>query len=128
MESTVTASGQASAERHVVCGREDLSPGEMREFTVGKRRLAVMRLGDGSYRATSNTCPHEGARLSGGKVEKMWTADEIGQYRCSERTVIVCPWHNFEFDVDTGRAYAPGRLRVKVYRTSLENGDLVVYM
>lgn len=117
------------AQPHAVCKKNELSPGEMRAVRAGRRRLALIRLEDGSYRAISDTCPHEGASLSHGKVEKMWTSDEIGCYRSSEvHTVAICPWHNFEFDLDTGRAYAPERLRVKTYRVEEQGEDVVVYV
>lgn len=127
MEST--ASGETSVERYVVCKRAELKPGEIRAFRAGKRRLAIVCLENGSYRAISDTCPHEGASLSKGRVEKMWVSDEIGCYNSSEeQVVVVCPWHNFEYDVDTGRAYTPQRLRVKTYEASLEGEEVVVYV
>jgi nitrite reductase/ring-hydroxylating ferredoxin subunit len=54
----------------------------------------------------------------------------LGDYRASESEhVIVCPWHNFEFDLDTGLSpCAPGRLRVKVYKARLEHDEVVVYV
>lgn len=127
MEST--ASEQGSAERYVVCKRGELKPGELREFRAGKRRLAVICTEEDTYRAISDTCPHEGASLSRGKLENMWVSEEVGCYKPSdEHKVVVCPWHNFEFDVDTGRAYAPQRLRVKTYRAGLEGEEVVVYV
>lgn len=123
------SSEKTSARRHVVCKRGELAPGEMRTFRAGNRRLAIMCIEEGSYRAVSDTCPHEGASLSKGRIEKMWVANEVGSYkRSDERAVVVCPWHNFEFDVNTGRAYASQRLRVKVYRAEVEGEDVVVYV
>ena len=59
----------------------------------------------------------------------MWVSDEVGHYRRSERCVVVCPWHNFEFDVDTGLSLCePGRMRVKTYRVNLESDEVVVYV
>lgn len=76
----------------------------------------------------ADTCPHEGASLSRGKVEQMWVSDEVGRHCVSqERSVVVCPWHNFEFDTHTGEAHAPRRLRVKTYEVSVEGKDVVVY-
>lgn len=127
MEST--ASTKTSAQRYVVCKRHELQPGQLREFKAGKRRLAIACTEEGSYRAVSNTCPHEGASLSKGKVEKMWVSEEVGRYEFSdEHTVIVCPWHNFEFDVDTGHAYTPQRLRVRTYNVCVEGEEVVVYV
>lgn len=126
MEST--ASKKESHQRHVVCKKDELWPGQMRAVRAGRRRLALVRLADGTYRAMSDTCPHEGASLSKGKVESMWVSDEVGRHCVSEeRSVVVCPWHNFEFDADTGGAYAPRRLRVKTYEVAVEGEEVVVY-
>ena len=90
----------------------------------------MAHLPDGGYRAVADTCPHEMASLGGGKVEKMWTAEGVGALRASEeRCVVVCPWHNFEFDLDTGLSPCePGRLRIKTYRAEAQGGEIVVYV
>jgi 3-phenylpropionate/trans-cinnamate dioxygenase ferredoxin subunit len=119
-----------SKARHVVCGEDELAPGEIKAFTAGRRRLAVMRLDDGSYRAMSDVCPHQGASMGLGAVERMWTSSEPGSLcRDAERHVAICPRHNFEFDVDTGLSpNVSPRLRVKTYEVEPESGDIVVYL
>lgn len=116
--------------RYIVCKREQLRPGEMRAVKVGGRRIAVACLGEKSYRAVADTCPHEMASLARGKIEKMWLSDEVGHHRAAEKKyVIVCPWHNFEFDLDTGLSPCePARLRIKTYKASLESDEVVVYI
>lgn len=114
--------------RHVICGREELGPGGMRRAKVGGRGIAVACLPDGSYRAVADTCPHEAASLSAGRVERMWVSERVGEHRPGGRHVVVCPWHNFEFDADTGRSLCePARLRVKTYEAGLEADEVVVY-
>lgn len=117
-------------ERHVVCGSEELGPGEIRSFRAGKRRLAVMRLEDGSCRTISDSCPHQGASMGAGAVERMWTTDAQGRRsRDEQRHVAICPWHNFEFDVETGLTpNVSPRLRVKTYQTEVEEDEVVVYV
>ena len=117
-------------QRHVVCRETELGPGEIRSVKAGGRRIAVANLPDGGYRAVADTCPHEMASLGAGKVEKMWTSRKVGTLRASEeRCVVVCPWHNFEFDLDTGLSPCePGRLRIKTYRAESEGGEIVVYV
>lgn len=120
----------ASSRRYVVCSREDLAPGETRTFRAGSRILAVVCLEEGSYRAVTGTCPHEAASLAKGKVEKMWTSETTGEHRSSERCVIVCPWHNFEFDLDTGLSPCEPRrkdMSLRTYRAALEGDEVVVY-
>jgi nitrite reductase (NADH) small subunit len=117
-------------QRHVVCNKEELRPGDMRAITAGGRRITVACLEDNSYRAVADTCPHEMASLAKGKVEKMWLSDGIGHHRAAEKKyVIVCPWHNFEFDLDTGLSPCePDRLRLAPYKVSLESDEVVVYV
>lgn len=116
--------------RHMVCREGELSPGEIRPLTAGGRRLAVMRLDDGSYRAMSDVCPHQGASMAFGAVERMWTAEEPGSLcRDEERHVAICPRHNFEFDVDTGLSpNVSPRLRIKTYEARAEDGEVAVYL
>lgn len=115
--------------RHVICGLEELGPGEIRPAKVAGRSIAVACLTDGTYRAIADTCPHEAASLSAGRIERMWVSERVGEHRSGERHVLVCPWHNFEFDAETGRSLCePARLRVKTYEAILEGGEIVVYV
>lgn len=116
--------------RHVVCGSDELAPGESRPVTLGRRRILLVRDAAGEYRALSDVCPHQGGPLSGGTVERMWESDGPGRHRASDsRTVAVCPWHNFETDVATGRSvWEPRPLRCATYRTAVEDGSVVLYL
>ncbi|CAN5320658.1 non-heme iron oxygenase ferredoxin subunit [soil metagenome] len=116
--------------RYVICKKGELLPGGLRSFKAGGRRLAVACLDDGSYKAVANTCPHEMASLANGRVEKMWVSDGVGHIRAAEeKCVIICPWHNFEFDLETGRSPCePDRLRIATYRAELEEDEVVVYV
>ncbi len=129
MESTETK-GSPVGERVVACKRDELGPGEIRPVTGGRRRIALLCTEDGSYKAIAGTCPHEGARLSGGRVERMWLSDGSRRYYSSDEcSVVVCPWHTFEFDVDTGRSTCePHRMRLKTYATRVEGEDVVLYI
>lgn len=117
-------------QRYVVCKKEELGPGDIRAVKASGRRIAVACLEDNSYRAVADTCPHEMTSLAKGKVEKMWLSDRVGYYRAAEkRCVVICPWHNFGFDLDTGLSLCePDRLRIKTYKASLESNEVVVYV
>lgn len=74
------------AESIEVPGGNELKDGEMKAFNVGNREILLARVGDAFY-AADNRCPHMGARLSGGKLEK---------------NVIICPRHHSRFDLADG--------------------------
>jgi nitrite reductase (NADH) small subunit len=119
------------SERHVVCALAELRPGEFRVVSAGSRELLVVRTGDASFAAVSNACPHQGARLSDGRIERIWTGGSAGAHETLDRFAVVCPWHNFEFDLSTGcPPYARGercRPRVRRHEVRVEGEDVVLY-
>jgi nitrite reductase (NADH) small subunit len=111
----------------VVCGADDLAPGEKHALRVGRRNVVVVRAADGRYWAIADICPHQGAQLSAGHLGgSLVFADGV----CSverEGEILRCPWHNFAFDVTTGRSLLdPERYRVATYRVTVENGYVVL--
>ena len=91
--------------------------GEVRRVEVEGRGLAIVRQGDAWY-ALRDICPHQGARLSDGRVGGTALArhpgDEIVLGRAGE--ILSCPWHGWEYDVRTGRSLCePEKVRVRTY-------------
>lgn len=131
-DSDTPSNPRSSTRRQVLCEVHELALGSVSEFRVGGRRLALARLDDGSLRVVANTCPHQAARLSDGSVERMWVSDTPGQHSLAEnRCVLLCPWHGFEFDLETGGdPCVPGRpdLKLKTYPVEVEDGKVVVYL
>ena len=107
-----------------VCHRDDLEPGEMRPFTVGRSRIVVCRT-ERAFAALRDICSHQGARLSGGLLggTNIPCAD-VGRYQFGRAGEIIrCPRHGYEFDIWTGRSlHNPEHERVKSYPV-VERGD-----
>ena len=124
--------GRREEQRHVLCHLGEIAPGTVEGFRAGKRRIALARLDDGSFRVVADTCPHQADRMSLGCMERMWVSDTPGTMEQSEsRNVLLCPWHGFEFDLETGGdPCVPGRpdLKLKTYRVEVEDGEVVVYL
>jgi nitrite reductase/ring-hydroxylating ferredoxin subunit len=118
--------------RHVVCGVSELRPGGSRVVSAGGRELLVVRTGDETFAAVPNFCPHQGARLSDGRVERVWAAGDDRMHETLEQFAVVCPWHNFEFDLSTGcRPYADPeqcRPRLRLHELLVEGEDVVLYV
>lgn len=69
-----------------------------------------------------NYCPHEGAEICKGKIKNFIWSDTVGTTRMSEdRKVIVCPWHAWEFDPESGKAVSAPKGKIKVYDYTLKN-------
>lgn len=105
----------------------DISPGELRAATVDGLAVVVICTPDGEVHALRDSCPHQRAALSKGRLEEAVAGGSAGEYARSGEFIVRCPWHRFEFDVKTGRCLAdPEKLRVRVYDVSVVDGNLIL--
>jgi glycine betaine catabolism B len=74
-----------------VAKTEDLPEGEMIAATVDGFELLVAKVG-GHYQAIGSVCTHEGGPLAEGDLYD---------------SIVTCPWHGSEFDLETGKAKTP---------------------
>ena len=113
--------------RHVVARAADLMPGTRKLVTVEGRGIVVLNI-KGELFALSNTCPHRGASLCNGLLTGLVRSTKPGEYQYERAGEILrCPWHQWEFDVRTGRSYCdPRRLRLMQFPIAIEAGASVV--
>ena len=119
----------ASGARVVVDRTENFPPGQRRVLPVGgKAGVGVFNV-DGTYYALRNICPHNGAPLCRGLIGPYVRSNGRGDFVYErEGEILKCPWHEWEFDVTTGRAVVAPRLRVKTYPVAVEDGEVVLYL
>lgn len=92
---------------------------------VGGREVGVVRdPATGRLHAVRNRCPHHGAPLARGTVVERH-AGRPGEYALAGRRVLHCPWHGWEFELDSGACADDSRLRVAVYPVRVD-GDRVL--
>ncbi len=96
--------------RHRVCRVDELKPGGGREFVVAGRILAVFHLETG-IKAIDGICPHAGGPLAQGMVR--------GE-------VVTCPWHGWQFNVETGAHQLNPRLCVPCFAVTVDGNDVYV--
>lgn len=83
--------------------------GSVREIIAGGLVLAVAHTAKGLF-ALDGLCPHQGGPLGQGKL-----AGDI----------VICPWHQFSFEMPTGYCTSSRGLAQKRYEVR-EQGDRVV--
>jgi nitrite reductase/ring-hydroxylating ferredoxin subunit len=107
----------------------EIPPGGRKIVEIDGRSIGVFRLPDG-YVALRNTCPHEGAPLCVGVLSGAVTSPSPGRYRYERRGEILrCPWHQWEFDLRTGRSWVdPEGVRVRSYPVSVDGDRVVVHV
>jgi nitrite reductase (NADH) small subunit len=114
--------------KHKLFPSDALARGTMRRAVVDGVGVVVVHTPAGALRALRDICPHRQARLSRGLLQEMVTGDEIGKRALTSAMVVLrCPWHGYEFDVNTGRCLAdPDRVRVRTYSVTIEDGFVTV--
>ena len=90
---------------------------------IGGREIGVVATEDGP-RAIRNRCPHHGGPLCLGRVGKRIQGSP-GRYELGGGAVLRCPWHGWEFDLETGRCRDDPALRAAIYPVRVEGRVLV---
>jgi nitrite reductase (NADH) small subunit len=88
----------------------ELPVGRVTAVVVGERKLAVYHTANGFF-ASDNVCPHRGGPLAEGDLIK----DEI-----------VCPWHLWGFDVQTGACPGNPEIRIVTHEVRVDEDRLFV--
>lgn len=93
--------------------------------TDGSGPVAVV-LWQGNVYAFRGVCPHQQGPISAGHVRLPLTSEHSGQADLdADKPVIVCPWHRWEYELETGRGIRRAGFRIRTYRAWLER-DLVM--
>ncbi len=115
-------------EAHPV-GREDDFPlGRFRIFEVAGRSIGVAHTEAGWY-AIRNRCPHQGAPLCRGQIGGTMLPSGPDEMRFGlAGRVLRCPWHGWEFDLDSGRSLYVGGGRAATYPVQISDGTVSVML
>jgi nitrite reductase/ring-hydroxylating ferredoxin subunit len=94
----------------------ELADGDYRIVAVGELEVGIFRLGE-RFVAYENRCPHHGGPVCQGKlfnrIEEIIMPDQTSRgLRFTKDRHVVCPWHGYEFNLDTG--HHPGDPRVRL--------------
>jgi len=89
---------------------DDIPLGLTKLVEIDALEIALYNV-EGTVYATSNVCPHQGASLADGKLD----GEEI-----------LCPWHQWCFNVTDGVSPLNPRLKVKTYAVKLEGKQISI--
>jgi nitrite reductase (NADH) small subunit/3-phenylpropionate/trans-cinnamate dioxygenase ferredoxin subunit len=84
--------------------------GQGEAFAVNGRMVAVFNDG-GSYCAIDDFCPHMGASLAGGRLD---------------RGIVSCPWHAWRFKVCDGTWCDNPRIKIDAFEVRVQGEDIQV--
>jgi len=94
-----------------IAARSDLpAENEAKEFALGEKVICIANIA-GKYSALDNICAHQGGPLGQGVVLD-------GK--------VVCPWHGWMFDPQTGVPDVDPRFPVAVFPLRIEGDDALI--
>lgn len=107
----------------------DLLEGVPLIVKVQGKDLALV-LWRGKVYAARNICPHMSESFIHGKVRDLITAGgALGDLAVnSEEPEIVCPWHQWPYELRTGQCTVDPNLRVRTYVTEIRDSRVLVDM
>ena len=112
------AADRAAAAVPEAGGRDYIPAGRTAEIEPGRARVVYHRgveialyNVDGVFYAVDNLCPHEGGPLVAGTVRGK---------------VLSCPWHRWQFHLDTGCSPVNPAIRVQTYPVRIEGDQIQI--
>lgn len=117
----------------------EIRAGSVGDFTEGRRvmlrvdgREVFVFERAGRFHAFENLCPHMGGPVGEGnligKVEAVLGENgELLRERFSTEEIhIVCPWHGWEYDIETGACMGLPNVRLRRYEAVQRGEDVYV--
>jgi len=88
-----------------------LPPGQMLELEISDEERVVVCNVDGKLYAMDGVCPHRNGPLAQGALQG---------------TMVVCPWHAWEFDCISGEHDYNPDLKLKLFPVELQGDEIWV--
>ncbi|XP_076854768.1 uncharacterized protein HI_0077 [Brachyhypopomus gauderio] len=83
-------------------------------YSEDGQHIVLVRTDDGRFWAMDSSCPHEGGPLDQGDIE------DLGDGRLA----LICPWHCFDFSLETGSSSTG--LQNQVYDVRVVDGKIFI--
>jgi len=122
---------QVNAAGVVVARSEDVPERGRVVVSVGGQEVGVFRL-DGALYAYDNYCVHASGPVCQGVLmpRVLEALDDskrsLGDVFSETDLHIVCPWHGYEYNVRTGEHPTEPGIRLRAYKVSEQDGEVVV--
>jgi len=118
------------AER-LLCASSELSETTAKIFEIDSVEIGVIRHND-KVVAYRNVCPHQGGpvceELKMPKVCVEFDDQQRALRQVFDTTELhfVCPWHGWEFKIETGEAVGDPKIRLSRYKATEREGNVYV--
>ena len=106
----------------------DFADGQRVLLEVNGREVFVFER-EGRFHAFENMCPHMGGPVGEGILMERWrlswarTAPTSRERFSTTEIHLVCPWHGWEYDIETGECAALRRMRLRRFE-AVQRGEM----
>ncbi len=108
---------------HHVADLDQLEEAKAKIVSAGGRSIGIIKA-NGKVYAVRNVCPHRGAPICRGQLRgTMLPSDPSAFVFGLEDQVLQCPWHGWEFNLDSGEQLC-GSARLKTYPVTMQEGSV----
>jgi len=109
-----------------VTSLSELAEGIPKVVRLGRREVVLVHW-HGRVFALRNICPLQTQSFAGGvvgtRIEPTGRPGQIAMRQ--DRPLLTCPWHRWEFELESGVCSLDPRIRVRTYRAAVD-GDRVL--
>ena len=93
---------------------------------IGRLRVVVTLTERGPF-AYADRCPHRGApMLAGGRIVTPLVPGGDRLVLGRPESHVRCPWHKWDYDLETGTCAVDPRLRLRTYPAWIDGDEVVV--
>jgi nitrite reductase (NADH) small subunit len=111
----------------------DFVPGRMRIVSLigdgvlpADREVGVLHTHDGAWHAIRNVCPHRAGAVCRGRIRGTMLPTSPGALDYAlDGKILVCPWHQHEFDIESGAClFIDDRSSLVKYPVEVVDGEV----
>lgn len=109
---------------------DDLKDGDYRIVAIDKFEVGIFHI-NGKLVAYENRCPHYDGPVCQGKIFNR-VEEVISDEKChvglrfGKELHIVCPWHGWEFNLETGIHPGDKYMKLRKVKVEVRDGDIYV--
>ena len=114
--------------QHLIGSVEELRSERLRVVELEGHRIGIISVEDAFF-AVRDRCPHRPADICQGTVGGTFVGSPPQELRYGKHDrVLRCPWHGWEFDLETGRSLLePERFGLRVYPVTVHDDMVFVH-
>ena len=111
-----------------ICDLDEITEDKFLIKSVKSVSIGIISV-NGAPKAYLNICPHAGAPICKGKLTSLVVSNGIYDTKIEPlKRVIKCPWHAYEFDIETGEAILESCGRLVNIKSKVELGKICLWV